>query len=159
VSDANVFDDAWDEGFPPTPGWTFKLKRLVPRGHRLGTTLYELPPGERQPVYHFHHGSEELIIVLRGAPTLRTPAGERELRAGDVVHFPTGPEGAHQVINRSDEPARYVIASTNVSPEVVEYPDSGKLAAMSREESQRGGPLWTMHGLEDGVDYFEGETL
>lgn len=153
MSDPNVYGDDWDEGFPPTPGWTFRTKRLVPPPSDLGMSLYELPPGERQPLYHFHHGCEELILVLAGTPTLRTPSGERELRAGDIVRFPTGRDGAHQVINRSGDAARYVIAASHRSPEVVEYPDSGKVAAASRE-----GPLWTMHRLADAVDYFDGES-
>ena len=65
----------------------------------LGATVYELPP-DGYVVYHFHHGSEELLIVLRGRPTLRTPDGERQLDEGDVVYFPTGPEGAHGLTNR-----------------------------------------------------------
>jgi uncharacterized cupin superfamily protein len=119
--------------------------------------LYELPPGQRQPIYHFHHGNEELVLVLRGTPTVRTPEGERELQEGDAVHFPVGPGGAHQLINRSDEPALYVIAASHAFPEAIEYPDSGKVAVTSAEESQRGGRLWTIHRLEDDVDYFDGE--
>jgi uncharacterized cupin superfamily protein len=157
MSSANVFADDWDEGFPPVPGWTFKSRRLVPGRSSLGMSLYELPPGQRQPLYHYHHGNEELVLVLRGTPTVRTPEGERELRPGDAVHFPIGPEGAHQLINHSDEPALYVIAASHVFPEVVEYPDSGKIAATSRVESQRGGRLWTIHRLDDSVDYFDFE--
>lgn len=148
----NVYGDDWDAGFPPTDGFRQSVRRLVPAGNRLGMSLYELPPGETQCPYHFHHGADELVLVLAGRPTLRTPAGERELAPGDVVHFPAGPEGAHQVWNRGAEPARYVVAASHVSPEVVEYPDSGKLAAMART-----GPLWTMHRLADAVDYFDGE--
>jgi uncharacterized cupin superfamily protein len=154
---ANVFAEAWDEGYPPVDGWRFNVKRLVPRGNQLGMSLYELPPGQAQPLYHFHHGIDELLLVLRGRPNLRTPDGERELSEGDVVHFPAGPAGAHQVVNRTDGPARYVVASSFKSPEIVEYPDSGKIAAMSYAESQRGGPLWTIHRLDDSVDYFDGE--
>jgi uncharacterized cupin superfamily protein len=154
----NVFADDWDEGYPPTPGWQQRTRRLVPSGRDLGMSLYELPPGQTQSLYHFHHGSEELILVLRGTPTLRTPEGQRVLAPGDAVFFPRGPDGAHQVTNRGAEPARYVVAASHVSPEVVEYPDSGKLAAMSRGKSQGGRPLWTMHRLADAVDYFEGES-
>ena len=50
-----------------------------------------------------------------------------------------------------------MIAACHRSPELVEYPDSGTLAAMSRGQSQHGGPLWTMHRLGDAVDYFDGE--
>jgi uncharacterized cupin superfamily protein len=154
----NVFHDAWDELYPPVEGWRSNVRRLVARGHTLGMSVFELLPGQTQTPYHFHHGNEELILVLRGKPTLRTPEGERELEAGDMVHFPTGPEGAHQVANRTQEPARYLVVDSKVSPEIVEYPDSGKLASMSRGASQRGGPLWTAHRLEDEVDYFDGES-
>ena len=153
----NVFADDWEDLFPPTEGWRSNVKRLVTPGHMLGMSVYELLPGQTQCPYHFHHGNEELILVLRGRPALRTPEGERELGPGDVVHFPRGAPGAHQVINRTGDPVRYVIADAHVTPELVEYPDSGKLAAMARTESQRGGPLWTMHRLDAEVDYFEGE--
>ena len=153
----NVFADEWEEIYPPTEGWRSNMRRLVPGGHRIGMSVFELLPGQTQTPYHFHHGNEELILVLRGRPTLRTPDGERKLEPGDAVHFPTGPEGAHQVVNRTQEPARYVVMDSKVSPEIVEYPDSGKLAAMSRTESQRGGPLWSVHRLDDVVDFFDGE--
>jgi uncharacterized cupin superfamily protein len=153
----NVFADDWEDIYPQIEGWRSKVRRLVPRGYTLGMSLYELLPGQTQCPYHFHHGNEELILVLQGNPTLRTPDGERELEPGDVVHFPTGPEGTHHVINRNAEAARYVIADTKVSPEVIEYPDSGKLASLSRGESQRAERLWTVHRLDDGVDYFDGE--
>jgi uncharacterized cupin superfamily protein len=157
VLSPNVFAEDWEEGYPPTPGWEQRLKRLVPPGRELGVSLYELPPGQTQTPYHFHHGNEEVLVVLRGRPVVRTPTGERELRPGDVVHFPKGPSGAHQVFNRADEPARYLVAASHASPEIVEYPDSGKLVAMSRGESQRGGALWTMHRLADAVDFLDGE--
>lgn len=153
----NVFADEWEDLFPPIEGWRSKVKRLVAPGNDLGMSLYELEPKQTQGPYHFQHGADELILVLRGQPTLRTPDGERELRAGDVVHFPKGTAGAHQVVNRSSEPTLYVIASSNVSPEVVEYPDSGKMAVFSRGESQRGERLWSIHRLEDSVEYFDGE--
>jgi uncharacterized cupin superfamily protein len=153
----NVFADERDDPYPPIDGWRSRVKRLVGPGNSLGMSLYELEAGQTQCPYHFHHGADELILVLRGRPTLRTPDGERELEPGDVVHFPKSAAGAHQVVNRSDDPVRYVLASSTVTPEIVEYPDSGKVAAMARSESQRGQPLWTMHRLDDGVDYLEGE--
>ena len=56
-----------------------------------------------------------------------------------MVHFPPGPEGAHQLSNRSEEPARYVLASAVPTPEIIEYPDSGKIASMARTETTAGG--------------------
>lgn len=153
----NVFSDEWDDPFPPIEGWRSHLKRLVPPGHDLGMSVWEVLPNQTQVPYHFHHGAEELVLVLRGRPTLRTPEGERELEPGDAVHFPKGPAGAHQITNQTDEPVRYVLTSSNASPEIVEYPDSGKLAVGSRLESQRGERLWLVHRLDDSVDYFDGE--
>ena len=38
--------------------------------------------------------------MLGGEPALRTAEGERALAEGEVVAFPVGEAGAHQVINR-----------------------------------------------------------
>jgi uncharacterized cupin superfamily protein len=153
----NAFEDEWEDIYPPIEGWRSNVRRLVPPGNTLGMSVYELLPHQTQCPYHFHHGNEELILVLRGRPTLRTPAAERELEPGDVVHFPRGAAGAHNVVNRTDEPVRYVVADAKVTPEIVEYPESGKLAAMARTESQHGSALWSVHRLGDEVDFFDGE--
>ena len=99
-------------------------------GGSLGASLWELQPGASQFVYHFHHGTEELLVVLRGAPTVRMHDGDRGLAEGDVVPFPRGPEGGHQVRNDGDSPARVLIVSANADPDVAEYPDTGKLAVV-----------------------------
>jgi uncharacterized cupin superfamily protein len=142
----NVFTDEWDAG-DDWSGGGGKSTRLVERGPALGATVYELGPGNFA-VYHFHHGSEELLVVLQGRPTLRTSDGERQLAVGEVVHFPTGPDGAHGLRNDTDTPVRYVVAGIRVSPEVVEYPELGKLTAQARTESQTGGPLFVIHDVE-----------
>ncbi len=155
----NVWAEEWDweSAGPDAPtGYDLKAKRLV-GGGRLGLSLYEIPAGATQAPYHFHHGGEELLVVLRGRPTLRTPDGERELAEGDAVHFVKGPAGAHQLSNDAAEPVRYAIFGTLTSPEVVEYPDSGKAVATARTDSQRGERLWTVHRLDEGVEYFTDE--
>jgi uncharacterized cupin superfamily protein len=142
----NVFTDEWDA----TDDWSGggpRSKRLVDSGPALGATVYELGPGNFV-VYHFHHGSEELLVVLRGRPTLRTPEGERQVAEGEVVHFPVGPGGTHGIRNDTDEPVRYLVAGIRVSPEVVEYPDLKQLTAQARTESQTGERLWAIHDVE-----------
>lgn len=142
----NIWGEEWDA----TDDWSgggAKSKRLVDRGPQLGASLYELGPGN-SIVYHFHHGSEELLIVLRGRPTLRVAEGERQLDEGDVVHFPVGPDGAHGLRNDTDEIVRYVVAGIRVSPEVAEYPDHRKITAQARTESQTGERLWLIHDLD-----------
>ena len=161
-------DNVWDVDWPEPGAWEAEAEaagyagvrgvRLRRRsGAALSAAVWELQPGATQAPYHFHHGGEELLIVLRGTPTLRSPEGERELREGEVVHFPRGPEGAHQLSNRSAAVVRYVIAASQGTPEIVEYPDSGKIAAMARTETSAGGPLYTVNRLADAVDYFDGE--
>ena len=99
-------------------------------GGSLGASLWELQPGAAQFVYHFHRGTEELLVVLRGAPTVRMHDGDRGLAEGDVVPFPRGPEGGHQIRNDGDSPARVLIVSASADPDVAEYPDTGKLAVV-----------------------------
>jgi uncharacterized cupin superfamily protein len=144
LSDGNAWSDEWDS----TDDWSgggAKSKRL-PRGPGLGASVYELGPGS-SVVYHFHHGMEELLVVLRGRPTLRTPDGVRRLEEGESVYFPVGPDGAHALRNETDEPARYLMASTRPSPEVAEYPDLGQITAQAFTASQTGAPLWLIHDV------------
>ena len=142
----SVWSDEW-ESYGDTEWEGGVRSTRLPRGERLGATVYEMPPGTAG-TYHFHHGAEEILFVLRGRPTLRTPAGERELEEGEVVHFPRGPEGAHAVANRSEQPVRYLMASNRDVPEVVEYPDLRAVTAQSRFPSQLGEPLFVIHHLE-----------
>jgi uncharacterized cupin superfamily protein len=141
-----VFGDDWDE-LDDWSGGGVKSKRLVERGPQLGASVYELGAGN-SVVYHFHHGSEELLIVLRGRPTLRTADGERQLKEGEVVHFTVGPDGAHGLRNDNDEPARYIVAGIRVFPEVVEYPDLKQITAQAPTGSQTGERLWLVHDVE-----------
>ena len=147
MGDDNVWTGTWDPGEDWSGGGA-RAKRL-PRGPSLGATVYELGPGNWVP-YHFHHGSEELLVVLRGRPTLRTPAGETVLDEGAAVHFPSGPDGAHALANATDQTVRYVIASTLQSPEVVEYPDLGQITAQARTASQTSEQLWLIHEVSPG---------
>ena len=111
---------------------------------KIGMTIYELPEGERICPYHYEIGNEEWLIVLDGEPTLRTPDGTQKLVRGDVVVFPDGSEGAHDVTG----PARVVMMSTRIDPSGSVYPDSNKIGIW---------PPGKLFRLDDAVDYFEGE--
>jgi uncharacterized cupin superfamily protein len=121
----------------------------------LGASLWEIPPGEAAYPYHYHLAEEELIVVLSGRLRLRTPEGWTSLDAGDVVSFPVGEKGGHQLVNDGTEPARVLALSTQ-KPDVVIYPDSGKLGAFER--LPEGGGLYKLFRLADEVDYWEGES-
>jgi len=119
----------------------------------LGGSLYEVPPGENTWPYHYEQGCEEWLLVVGGKPTLRSPDGEQELEPGDVAVFPEGPAGAHQVINRTDEPARVVFFSSKSPLAIVHYPDSGKVGLWSQAEGYQ-----AMLRDEPKLDYWDGEA-
>jgi uncharacterized cupin superfamily protein len=144
MSDNNIWTDEWSAGEDWSGGGG--RSKPLPRGNDLGATVYELGPGNWAP-FHFHHASEELLVVLRGRPTLRTGDGNRQLDEGEVVHFPTGPAGVHGLSNETHTPVRYLMASTLRSPEVAEYPDLHQITAQARTASQTGERLWLIHDV------------
>jgi uncharacterized cupin superfamily protein len=142
------YDDEDPEGFRAglyRPGRTLGAKAT-------GTSVYEVPPGQAICPYHYEYGEEEWLLVLSGTPMLRTPDGEERLAEWDLVFFPPGPEGAHQVRNDGDETVRVLMYSTVTTPAASVYPDSNKIA------------IWTGNRDDDmlvrrssGVDYYDGE--
>jgi uncharacterized cupin superfamily protein len=124
---------------------------------RLGASLYEIEPGNATFPYHYHFANEEMLIVLRGRPHLRTPQGWRQLDEGELVAFPVGERGAHQIANRTDRPVRVLVMSEMVGPDVVVYPDSGKVGARERAPGSGPNGIRQTFRSSDQVDYWEGE--
>jgi uncharacterized cupin superfamily protein len=122
---------------------------------RLGVSLWEVPAGEAAFPYHYHLAEEELLLVLEGELSLRTPEGWRELREGELVPFLRGEQGAHQLVNRTERTVRFLAFSTSGEPDIVIYPDSQKLGAFER--LPEGGGLWAMFRMADIVAYDDGE--
>jgi uncharacterized cupin superfamily protein len=149
MSDDNIWTDDWDEG-EDWSGGGGNAKQL-PRADRLGATLYELGPGNFVP-YHFHHASEEMLVLLDGEMTMKTEEGERLVRRGEVVIFPIGPAGAHGFRVDGDGRCRYLVASSVQLPEVGEYPELGQITVQARTASQTGEQLWFIHELPKPAD-------
>src|ERR1700722_6987909 len=144
----NINDPNFDE--PREHDGYRALRARVSRqagAERLGLSLWEVPAGEAAYPYHFHYTEEELLLVLEGRPSLRTPEGWRELQPGEVISFPRGEAGGHQLINRGAETVRFLSFSTNDEPDIVMYPDSGKLGAFQRLPD--GGGLRELFRLAD----------
>jgi len=91
---------------------------------RTGLSVYELPPGQAVGPYHYEDPQEEWLLVVSGTPTLRHPGGEDRLEPWDLVFFPSGPAGAHQVRNNGASTARVAMFSSKTAVDVVVYPDS-----------------------------------
>jgi uncharacterized cupin superfamily protein len=122
-------------------------------GRHLGCSLYEVPAGHAAYPLHWHAANEEAIIILEGQGRLRIGEEEREVGSGHYIALPPGPAHAHQLIALTD--LRYYCISTRISPEVVGYPDSGKVGAIVRQDGElvyRG-----FFRMEDARPYFDGE--
>lgn len=122
-------------------------------GDKLGASLYALPSGQASFPYHYELGNDELLVVVAGSPTLRTPAGERELKPGDCIHFPSGEAGAHQVLNRSRDEARVLLVSSFSLPRAAVQVDSRKI--MIRWGAGPDEREWLP--LDAATDYWAGE--
>jgi uncharacterized cupin superfamily protein len=136
-------------------GFRSGMARFGPQlgAQQTGASLYELAPGQALCPYHYEYGEEEWLLVLAGRPSVRDPDGTHRLEPLELVFFPRGPEGAHQVRNDGDETVRVLMWSTVVVPTATVYPDSDKIG------------IWTGNADDDvvvrrssGVDYWHGEA-
>ncbi|HEY1833902.1 MAG TPA: cupin domain-containing protein [Solirubrobacteraceae bacterium] len=152
----NINDPLFDEP-RETEGFLALRARIARQAgaERLGLSLWEVQPGQAAYPYHFHYAEEELVVVLEGRPSLRSPSGWRDLEPGEVVALPRGETGAHQLVNNGDTVVRFLCFSPSGDPDVVAYPDSGKLGAFERLPD--GSGLKAMFRVADAVDYYDGE--
>jgi uncharacterized cupin superfamily protein len=107
--------------------------RVLPREKRalgdalgltqIGVNLTTLPPGKESSMRHHHTREDELVFVLEGEVVLRSDEGEQVLTAGMCAGFPAGVRNGHQLVNRSDRPARYLEISNRDPQDSAEYPD------------------------------------
>jgi uncharacterized cupin superfamily protein len=95
--------------------------------------IYDLAPGQSQSPYHYEY-EEEWVLVVDGTVVVRTPDGEHLLERGDLVCFPSGPAGAHKLMNQSDSTARTLMFSSSQVPAVSVYPDSNKVGVWPGNE-------------------------
>jgi uncharacterized cupin superfamily protein len=154
----NIFKPNFEDGERPQ-GFRSRRARI---GYELGTklvgcSLWELPPGEAAYPYHYHYSDEELVIVLSGRPTLRTPNGNRELEEGEALRFELGEQGAHQIFNTTEQTVTFLAISSHGRPDVIVYPDANKIGV--GERLPKGGGLRAFFKRDDAVGYFEGESF
>ncbi len=154
-------DFGWSEQYHGEKfGYRRKSLGSAAGGEKLGCSLYEVPPGRRAWPYHYHLANEEAIYVLEGSGTLRIGGDEIRVSASDYVALPARAEGAHQLINSSETILRYLCFSTMVEPDVMVYPDSGKVgifggAAPGGPKEERTFSKFLRDDAE--VGYYDGE--
>jgi uncharacterized cupin superfamily protein len=129
----NLFRPTWDAEVASGDA-VLRAVRLAQHAgaERLAANLYELEPGAVVSPLHFHHANEELLFVISGTPSLRRGSDdERVLETGEIVAFPVGPGGVHQILNRSRVAARVLICATTIVPEVAEQVENDTLAVIT----------------------------
>jgi uncharacterized cupin superfamily protein len=118
---------------------------------KLGCNLTVVPPGKRAFPFHSHRVQEEMFFVIEGIGEVRIGKDTFPIGAGDIISCPSGgPETAHQIVNTGRSELRYLAISTKDSPEICEYPDSGKIAAL-------GDGLRVVLRADQQVGYWDGE--
>jgi uncharacterized cupin superfamily protein len=112
-------------------GYRRKALSQATGGEKLGCSLYEVEPGRRAWPFHYHAANEEAIYILEGSGTLRIGEEEVPISKGDYATFLSArEEGAHQLVNTSNSVLRYLCFSTMIEPDVMLYPDSGKIGVL-----------------------------
>lgn len=124
---------------------------------KLGFNLIALSPGKRAFPFHSHRTNEEAFLVLSGRGEVRLGGERRAIVAGDLICAPAGgPETAHQIINSSDEELRYLAIGTRETPDVIEYPDTGKFRVLDVPRGEDQG-FDAHRGTGPSVGYWDGE--
>jgi uncharacterized cupin superfamily protein len=113
---------------------------------KIGVNLTTLPPGKESSMRHFHTREDELVFVVEGEVVLRSDEGEQVLTAGMCAGFPAGSRNGHQLVNRSDRPARYLEISNRDPEDSAEYPDLD----LAYHKAPDGGVAFTH---KDGTPY------
>ncbi len=149
----NLLDGALAEDARVRDGHRF-LRSMIGQAagaQSTGFSVYELPPAQAAWAYHYELNREEWLIVIAGEVVVRTPEGDRTLEQGDVVCFPPGESGAHQVRNESNAPARFAMPSSWAGDGYVAIRPDSNTAFINGPGFRRIVPL------DDDLGYWERE--
>jgi uncharacterized cupin superfamily protein len=150
---------------PKGPNASIYDRRRVAIGNRIGArklgyNLTVVAPGKRNCPFHSHRIAEEMFFILEGSGELRMGSERHPIRAGDFIACPPGgPDHAHQIINTGEVELRYLAVSTTDSPDICEYPDSGKYLVYAAGDPAEGnaGPFHVIGRDSASLDYWDGE--
>ena len=128
----------------------------------LGCNLVVVPPGKQAFPFHNHRHNDEMFVILAGQGELRFGSTRHPLREGDVVGCPAGgPDTAHAISNTGTTDLRYLALSSQHTPEICDYPDSGKFGVFDAQAATTpGGEPVAFHHfgrVDRPVDYWDGE--
>ena len=154
--------DIPQEPLPSPDGTTFGGARQrigsAIGAEKLGYGVFTIPPGKTAFPSHAHTVNEEMIYILAGHGSLRFGSERVSVDAGTFIACPPGGELPHQLINDSAEDLRYLVVSTMVYPDIVDYPDSQKVGVYAGSSRAGEKPFRALYPKGSDVPYFQGET-
>ncbi len=120
-------------------------------GNKCFVSSYSIPPKKSNYPYHYHSGVEEVLYIISGKGILETPKGEINVSEGDVIVLPSGQGGAHKLTNSSDDlPLVYLDVDTSASQDIVFYPHTNKIMAITNGFRK-------FYKIDSDVNYLDGE--
>lgn len=130
--------------------------------NKMVVSLYEVPPGKVSWPYHYHVANEEIFYILEGEGELRGKDNQiQKVRAGDLLRFPVGENGAHQLRNVSKtETLKYIDFGTTNHPDLVFMLDSNKVGLFGGGapcQNNKNRVIWKYFDLDTEVGYLDGE--
>ena len=138
----------WDSYEKGRFGSRFKQLGRFGGGSHVGVVYEELAPGQQTCPLHYHMLEEEHVFVLAGSLTALIGDREYPMQAGDFVCFPAGQKAGHALINRGDQPCRYLLIGEDNPNDVCIYPKSGRIGVRLTGEGYRQSAV---------MDYWEGQ--
>lgn len=153
-------------GFVPTGGSPDRYEaRLgmvsaVIGAKKMGYNITAVPPGKRAFPPHNHQVNEEMFVVLEGNGEVRIGEVTYPIRPGDIVACVAGgKEVAHVVTNTGNVELKYLAVSTKISPEVCEYPGTGKYTVFTEPPVDGEPGVYRVIGHQgQDVDYGDGNS-
>ena len=123
----------------------------------LGCSVHVVPPDKRAFPFHRHHVIDEMFFIVSGEGQYRWGDETYPVRAGDIVSAPAGTQ-PHQLVNSGREDLRFLAFSTVGSVDVVDYPDTGKVAiAAGIRNADFKTATYKGLGRLEPADYWDGE--
>ena len=114
-------------------------KRLIDEEHinKLYCDIYEIQPGKTNWPLHYHTCNEEVFYIIEGHGEAVTESGVLNVKPGDMIRFPAGEKGVHQLKNTStSETLKYLDFGTTNLPDVVFMPADNKIELFPGESGQ-----------------------
>jgi len=123
------------EGHVMGPAGSGPINKPVVAGDDVDTcaaAFVEIPVGTAAVGYHYHDQCEEIFYIVSGSGKMRCIDGEKDIRAGDMLCFPTGEKGGHVLINTSEsEPLVYIDFGVKAAKlDIVVFPETNSMMIM-----------------------------